>query len=153
MTVKEWVAWVLELNEYLKDFPAQNRNKIQLLDKDKIMDILEYGVPVPCKPSADKPKDEKSPKPKNARIRKADAPTKPTGEKKFHCDLYGRNKTHNTKDCYKLKLHTKHTKQGKACKDMDKVTYKDLNTFINAKVTAAFKKAKKNFKKEKKDKQ
>eukprot|EP00957_Ditylum_brightwellii_P191459 14576894-Ditylum_brightwellii.AAC.2 len=46
MTVKEWVAWVLELNEYLKDFPAQNRSKIQPLNEDKIMDILEYGVPV-----------------------------------------------------------------------------------------------------------
>eukprot|EP00957_Ditylum_brightwellii_P096750 7368427-Ditylum_brightwellii.AAC.1 len=46
MTVKECVAQVLELNKYLKDFPAQNRIKIQPLDKDKIMDILEYGVPV-----------------------------------------------------------------------------------------------------------
>eukprot|EP00957_Ditylum_brightwellii_P183708 13992652-Ditylum_brightwellii.AAC.1 len=45
MTVKEWVAWVLELNEYLKDFPTQNRNSVQPLDKPKIMDILEYGVP------------------------------------------------------------------------------------------------------------
>eukprot|EP00957_Ditylum_brightwellii_P030908 2342017-Ditylum_brightwellii.AAC.1 len=27
MTVKEWVAWVSELNEYLKDFPTQNGNK------------------------------------------------------------------------------------------------------------------------------
>eukprot|EP00957_Ditylum_brightwellii_P119493 9117191-Ditylum_brightwellii.AAC.1 len=26
MTVKEWVAQVSELNKYLKDFPAQNRN-------------------------------------------------------------------------------------------------------------------------------
>eukprot|EP00957_Ditylum_brightwellii_P128827 9827442-Ditylum_brightwellii.AAC.1 len=46
MTVKEWVAQVSELNEYLKDFPAQNGNEVQPLDKDKIMDILEYGVPV-----------------------------------------------------------------------------------------------------------
>eukprot|EP00957_Ditylum_brightwellii_P179075 13641383-Ditylum_brightwellii.AAC.1 len=45
MTVKEWVAWVSESKNNLKDFPAQNRNKIQPLDKDKIMDILEYGVP------------------------------------------------------------------------------------------------------------
>eukprot|EP00957_Ditylum_brightwellii_P124351 9478355-Ditylum_brightwellii.AAC.2 len=36
---------------------------------------------------------------------------------------------------------------------MDKVTYKDLNAFVNAKVTAALKRAKNIFKKEKKDKQ
>eukprot|EP00957_Ditylum_brightwellii_P129592 9884792-Ditylum_brightwellii.AAC.1 len=45
MTMKEWVAQVSELNEYLKDFPAQNKNKIQPLNEDKIIDILEYGVP------------------------------------------------------------------------------------------------------------
>eukprot|EP00957_Ditylum_brightwellii_P000722 56788-Ditylum_brightwellii.AAC.1 len=45
MTVKEWVAQVSELNKYLKDFPAQNGSKIQPLNDDKIMDILEYGVP------------------------------------------------------------------------------------------------------------
>eukprot|EP00957_Ditylum_brightwellii_P170327 12965045-Ditylum_brightwellii.AAC.1 len=45
MTVKEWVARVLELNKYLKDSPAQNGNPVQPLDEDKIMDILEYGVP------------------------------------------------------------------------------------------------------------
>eukprot|EP00957_Ditylum_brightwellii_P098156 7478388-Ditylum_brightwellii.AAC.1 len=45
MTIKEWVDWVSELNKYLKDFPAQKGNQVQPLDKDKIMDILEYGVP------------------------------------------------------------------------------------------------------------
>eukprot|EP00957_Ditylum_brightwellii_P172097 13101805-Ditylum_brightwellii.AAC.1 len=146
------------------------------------MDILEYGVPAVChkeftvqgfdpvdqglnffvefcthlelcEPSADKSKDKKSPKPKNAGKHKADTPPKPAGEKKFYCDLHGHNKTHDTEDCYKLKQHTKCTKQGEACKDIDKLTYKDLNAFVNAKVTAALKKANTNFKKEKKDKQ
>eukprot|EP00957_Ditylum_brightwellii_P202430 15330145-Ditylum_brightwellii.AAC.1 len=182
MTMKEWVAQVLESNEYLKDFPAQNGNKIQLLDKDKIMDILEYRVPALwhrevtrqgfdsmdqglnffvefctrlelCEPSADKPKDKKSPKPKNTGKRKADVPTKPAGEKKFYCDLHGCNKTHDTEDCYKLKQHAKCAKQGKECKNKDNVTYKDINVFVNAKVTAALKKAKKSLKKERKDKQ
>eukprot|EP00957_Ditylum_brightwellii_P202381 15329914-Ditylum_brightwellii.AAC.1 len=36
---------------------------------------------------------------------------------------------------------------------MDKVTYKDLNAFVSTIVTTALKKAKENFKKEKKDKQ
>eukprot|EP00957_Ditylum_brightwellii_P052252 3962496-Ditylum_brightwellii.AAC.1 len=49
MTMKEWVAWVLELNKYLKDFSAQTGNKIQPLNKDKTMDILEYGVPASCR--------------------------------------------------------------------------------------------------------
>eukprot|EP00957_Ditylum_brightwellii_P102197 7790453-Ditylum_brightwellii.AAC.1 len=37
--------------------------------------------------------------------------------------------------------------------DAEKVTYKDLNGFVNAKVTAAFNKAKKNLKKQKKEKE
>eukprot|EP00957_Ditylum_brightwellii_P021514 1622207-Ditylum_brightwellii.AAC.1 len=45
-TVKDWVARVLELNGYLKDFPAINRNPTQPLDADELLDILEYGVPV-----------------------------------------------------------------------------------------------------------
>eukprot|EP00957_Ditylum_brightwellii_P168550 12829437-Ditylum_brightwellii.AAC.2 len=36
--------------------------------------------------------------------------------------------------------------------ETDKVTYKDLNAFVNAKVTATFNKAKQNLKKQKKEK-
>eukprot|EP00957_Ditylum_brightwellii_P154237 11737759-Ditylum_brightwellii.AAC.1 len=131
MTVKEWVS------------------QVHPLDKDKIMDILEYGVLVAwhreftmqgfdpvdqvlkkivefctrlelCKPSADKLKDENSSKSKNARKCKADTHTKPTSEKKFYCDLHRHNKTHDTDDCYKLKQRTKRAKHGKERKDMDK---------------------------------
>eukprot|EP00957_Ditylum_brightwellii_P055923 4237543-Ditylum_brightwellii.AAC.1 len=45
-TVKEWVARVLELNSYLKDFPTTNGNPTQPLDADELLDILEYRVPV-----------------------------------------------------------------------------------------------------------
>eukprot|EP00957_Ditylum_brightwellii_P116100 8856563-Ditylum_brightwellii.AAC.1 len=45
-TVKEWVAKVTELNSYLKDFPAHNRNPTQPLNTDELLDILEFGVPV-----------------------------------------------------------------------------------------------------------
>eukprot|EP00957_Ditylum_brightwellii_P014975 1129301-Ditylum_brightwellii.AAC.1 len=45
-TIKEWVARVLELNGYLKDFPVTNGNPTQPLDADELLDILEYGVPV-----------------------------------------------------------------------------------------------------------
>eukprot|EP00957_Ditylum_brightwellii_P136447 10406297-Ditylum_brightwellii.AAC.1 len=44
-TVKEWVARVQELNRYLKDFLAHNRNPMQPLDADELLDILEVGVP------------------------------------------------------------------------------------------------------------
>eukprot|EP00957_Ditylum_brightwellii_P049733 3771435-Ditylum_brightwellii.AAC.1 len=44
-TVKEWVAHVQGLNGYLKDFPAHNRDPTQPLDKDKLLDILEFRVP------------------------------------------------------------------------------------------------------------
>eukprot|EP00957_Ditylum_brightwellii_P013873 1045721-Ditylum_brightwellii.AAC.1 len=77
------------MHRNLKDFLAQNRNQVQPLDKDKIMNILEYGVPAAwcrefsmqgfdpvdqglkkivefctclesCEPSVDKPKGKKS---------------------------------------------------------------------------------------------
>eukprot|EP00957_Ditylum_brightwellii_P162343 12361228-Ditylum_brightwellii.AAC.1 len=44
-TMKEWVAQVQELNGYLKDFPAHNRNPTQPLDVDELLDILKFGVP------------------------------------------------------------------------------------------------------------
>eukprot|EP00957_Ditylum_brightwellii_P026921 2035245-Ditylum_brightwellii.AAC.1 len=37
--------------------------------------------------------------------------------------------------------------------EADKASYKDLNAFVNAKVTAAFNKAKKNLKKQRKEKE
>eukprot|EP00957_Ditylum_brightwellii_P103099 7857126-Ditylum_brightwellii.AAC.1 len=46
ITVKEWVAQVTKLNTYLKDFPAHKGNPTQPLNADKLLDILEYGVPV-----------------------------------------------------------------------------------------------------------
>ena len=45
MTVKECVAQVLELNEYLKEFPAVNGVREQPLNDAEVMEILEYGVP------------------------------------------------------------------------------------------------------------
>eukprot|EP00957_Ditylum_brightwellii_P027885 2107129-Ditylum_brightwellii.AAC.1 len=162
MTVKEWVAQVSELNGYLKDFPGHNINRIQPLDDDKLLDILEYRVPASwcreftiqgfgpvdqglrkfvdfcthlesCEPSADKPKDKKFPKSENAGKRKADMPTKPTDKKKFYCNMHRRNKTHDTKDCFELKQCAKHAERDTMQKDADKVSYKDLNDFVNAK--------------------
>eukprot|EP00957_Ditylum_brightwellii_P160642 12229353-Ditylum_brightwellii.AAC.1 len=101
----------------------------------------------------DRPMDKESPKSENAGKHKADMPTKPAGKKKFYCNMPGRNKTHDTKDCFELKWHAKYSKQGKTCTEVDKVTYKDLNMFVNAKVTAALKKSKKNLKQQKKEKQ
>eukprot|EP00957_Ditylum_brightwellii_P030280 2293067-Ditylum_brightwellii.AAC.1 len=164
--MKEWVVQVSELCGYLKDFPTHDKNKIQPLNDNELLDILEYGVPVSwrreftvqgfdpvdpglrklvefcthlesCEPSSDKPKVKKSPKSRIAGKCKADTPTKPAGEQKFYCDMHRCNKSHNTEDCFELKRHAKHTKLDETQKDADNVTYKDLNAFINAKVTAA----------------
>eukprot|EP00957_Ditylum_brightwellii_P183513 13978891-Ditylum_brightwellii.AAC.1 len=61
--------------------------------------------------------------------------------------MHGPNKTHNTKDSFELKQRAKHAKADANRGGADKVSYKDLNTFVNAKVTAALSKAKKNQKK------
>eukprot|EP00957_Ditylum_brightwellii_P126568 9646232-Ditylum_brightwellii.AAC.1 len=66
-----------------------------------------------------------SPRSRDTGKRKADTPTKPAGEKKFYCNMHERNKTHNTKDCFELKRHTKLTKTDQ--------TYKNLNAFFNTK--------------------
>eukprot|EP00957_Ditylum_brightwellii_P015762 1187540-Ditylum_brightwellii.AAC.1 len=63
--------------------------------------------------------------------------------------MHGPNRTHNTKDCFELKHRAKRTKADTNCGGADKVTYKDLNAFINAKVTATSNKAKKNQKEKK----
>eukprot|EP00957_Ditylum_brightwellii_P005400 411835-Ditylum_brightwellii.AAC.1 len=60
--------------------------------------------------------------------------------------MHGPNRTHNTKDCFELnqcaKANPSHTKA-------DKVSYKDSNEFINAKVTPVLKKAKSHQKRKK----
>eukprot|EP00957_Ditylum_brightwellii_P184912 14083126-Ditylum_brightwellii.AAC.1 len=57
------------------------------------------------------------------------------------------NRTYNKKDCFKLKQRTKRAKADVNHGGADKMSYKDLNAFVNAKVTAALNKAKKNQKK------
>eukprot|EP00957_Ditylum_brightwellii_P137852 10510514-Ditylum_brightwellii.AAC.1 len=39
------MAQVLELTSYLKDFSVHNRDTIQPLDEDELLNILEYRVP------------------------------------------------------------------------------------------------------------
>eukprot|EP00957_Ditylum_brightwellii_P107681 8214980-Ditylum_brightwellii.AAC.1 len=107
LTLKEWVACVQELNGYLKDFPAHNRNPTQPLDTDKLLDILKFRVPASwrrdftvqgfdpvdqglrkfvefctrlesCEPSEDGPKGEKPAKAKTAGKHKAKVLTTPT---------------------------------------------------------------------------
>eukprot|EP00957_Ditylum_brightwellii_P196255 14953088-Ditylum_brightwellii.AAC.1 len=63
--------------------------------------------------------------------------------------MHGPNRTHNTKDCFELKQRAKSGKADTNCGEADKVSYKDLNAFVNAKVTATLNKAKKNQKKKK----
>eukprot|EP00957_Ditylum_brightwellii_P157091 11955794-Ditylum_brightwellii.AAC.1 len=61
--------------------------------------------------------------------------------------MHGPNRTHNTKDCFESKQRAKHAEADANRGRADKVSYKDLNAFVNAKVTAALSKAKKNQKK------
>eukprot|EP00957_Ditylum_brightwellii_P200607 15293055-Ditylum_brightwellii.AAC.1 len=61
--------------------------------------------------------------------------------------MHGPNRTHSTKDSFDLKQRAKCAKANTSHDEADKVTYKDLNAFVNAKVTAALNKAKKNQKK------
>lgn len=106
-TVKEWVARIQELNRYLKDFPYHNGNPTKSLDMDRLLDILEFGVPSSwqreftvqgfdpmdqglhkflefctclesCEPSKVEPKGEKPTKSKTVGKRKAKVLTTPT---------------------------------------------------------------------------
>eukprot|EP00957_Ditylum_brightwellii_P080031 6086132-Ditylum_brightwellii.AAC.1 len=63
--------------------------------------------------------------------------------------MHGRTNTHDTNDCFELNRRKKHAKSESSRNGKDKVSYKDLNAFVNAKVTAALNKAKKKQKKEK----
>ena len=168
-TVKAWVARVKELNGYLKDFPDHNGTATQPLDPDELMDILEYGVPASwrreftvqgfdpvdqgirkfvefctrlelCVPSGPEPKVDSSQTSKAAGKRKAEVSTTSTSSAggKFYCELHGQNKTHHTKDCFEMK---RRAKRAKTTPEDGKIAYKDLNAFVNAKVTAALKKA------------
>eukprot|EP00957_Ditylum_brightwellii_P189167 14399317-Ditylum_brightwellii.AAC.1 len=69
--------------------------------------------------------------------------TTSSDERKFYCDLHGRNMTHHTKDCFKMKQRAKCAKANPNQAEKEKIVYKDLNAFVNAKVTAALKKAQK----------
>eukprot|EP00957_Ditylum_brightwellii_P126383 9634396-Ditylum_brightwellii.AAC.1 len=60
------------------------------------------------------------------------------------------NRIHSTKDCFELKQRAKRTKADTNRGGADKVTYKDLNAFVNAKVTTTLNKAKKSQKKKEK---
>eukprot|EP00957_Ditylum_brightwellii_P201799 15327296-Ditylum_brightwellii.AAC.1 len=51
--------------------------------------------------------------------------------------------THDTKDCYELKQRAKRVKANPNQAKKGKIAYRELNAFVNAKVTAALKKAQK----------
>eukprot|EP00957_Ditylum_brightwellii_P114885 8761132-Ditylum_brightwellii.AAC.1 len=70
-------------------------------------------------------------------------PTTSSAERKFYCELYGHNMTHDMKDCYEMKRRAKRAKANPNQAEKGKIAYKDLNAFVNAKVTAALKKAQK----------
>ena len=108
-----------------------------------------------CEPSEDKPKGKKPSKPKTTGKRKVKVWTMPTslaGKRKFYCKMHGCNRTHNTENCFELKQHAKPAKLSTNHDEADKVSYKDLNAFVNTKVTAALNKAK-NIQKKRREKE
>eukprot|EP00957_Ditylum_brightwellii_P123725 9432566-Ditylum_brightwellii.AAC.1 len=106
-----------------------------------------------CEPSEGEAKGEKPSKAKTAGKRKAEVSTMPTSsagkKKKFYCEMHGRNNTHDTDNCFELNRRKKRAKLESSRSGKDKVSCKDLNAFVKAKVTAALNKAKKKQKKEK----
>eukprot|EP00957_Ditylum_brightwellii_P181184 13801150-Ditylum_brightwellii.AAC.1 len=95
-----------------------------------------------CEPSEVEPKDEKPLKLKTAGKRKAKVLTTPTASPagpKFYCKMHRPNRTHNTKDCFELNQCAKRAKVNLSRVKIDKAAYKDLNTFVSAKVTKALK--------------
>eukprot|EP00957_Ditylum_brightwellii_P014887 1122965-Ditylum_brightwellii.AAC.1 len=67
--------------------------------------------------------------------------------------MHGRNRTHDTEDCFELNWRTKCAKPNTNCAETDKVSYKDLNAFLNAKVATILNKAKNNLRNQKKQKE
>eukprot|EP00957_Ditylum_brightwellii_P022834 1722533-Ditylum_brightwellii.AAC.1 len=63
--------------------------------------------------------------------------------------MHGQNNTHDTDDCFELNQHKKCAKSDMSWSGKDKVSYKDLNVFVNTKILAALNKSKKKQKKEK----
>eukprot|EP00957_Ditylum_brightwellii_P122930 9373147-Ditylum_brightwellii.AAC.1 len=68
---------------------------------------------------------------------------------KFYCEMHGQNKTHDTGNCFVLNQRKKCAKSDTSWSETDKVSYKDLNAFVNTKVMATLNQAKKNQKKKK----
>eukprot|EP00957_Ditylum_brightwellii_P107467 8200067-Ditylum_brightwellii.AAC.1 len=71
-------------------------------------------------------------------------------KKKFYCEIHRQNNTHETDNCFELNRRKKLAKLETSQSGKDKVSYRDLNAFVNAKAMAALNKAKKKQKKEKK---
>eukprot|EP00957_Ditylum_brightwellii_P194867 14844729-Ditylum_brightwellii.AAC.1 len=76
-------------------------------------------------------------------------PTASSADLKFYSEMHGPNRTHNTKDCFELNRRAKHKKANPSHFKKGKVAYKNLNAFVNAKVTEALKIAKKEQKEKK----
>eukprot|EP00957_Ditylum_brightwellii_P094612 7205597-Ditylum_brightwellii.AAC.1 len=47
--------------------------------------------------------------------------------------MHGHNRTNNIENCFELNQHMKRTKPNMSQNKVDKISYKDLNAFVNAK--------------------
>eukprot|EP00957_Ditylum_brightwellii_P159205 12117421-Ditylum_brightwellii.AAC.2 len=160
ITMKEWqldADTVLDIIEYAVSASWYREFTVQGFDPvdqglQKFVDFctcLEL-----CEPSEGELKGKKPSNPKTTGKHKAKVlttPTSPAGERKIYCKMHGQKKTHNTEDCFELKQRAKRAKSSTNCDEADRMTYKDLNAFVNAKVTAALNKAKNSKKREEKE--
>ena len=178
MRSKEFVARVVELNDYMLEFPIPTTTPVATkLNNDELMDVLEFALPAPWRKEmarqnfialTNTPKGlvefcqrierfEVYDSPNKKRPRESShekkvlfaSRTKPTAS--FYCALHGDNPNHDTDDCNAIKS----LKRRKP--DRDKYEYKkkssysskkDLNAFITAKVNEALRNQKKDKKKE-----
>ena len=178
MRAKEFVARVVELNDYMLEFPIPTTTPVATkLNNDELMDVLEFALPAPWRKEmarqnfialTNTPKGlvefcqrierfEVYDSPNKKRPRESShekkvlfaSRTKPTAS--FYCALHGDNPNHDTDDCNAIKS----LKRRKP--DRDKYEYKkkssysskkDLNAFITAKVNEALMNKKKDKKNE-----
>ena len=141
MPVQEYITRVIEINDYLKEFPpvTTGGNATKLPD-DELLDLLEFGIPIKwqrqmqnqnfkpavgtlcefqdfCERLESTLEDSGAdPKPKQVSNKekgnKKCRQNSPHKEnKKHYCMLHGQNSTHTTEQCQTLKRRPKNTKR------------------------------------------
>ncbi len=152
MSVRDYVARVVEINSYLTEFPPVNATTPSaVLGEAELLDILEFGIPLTWQktmvlhgfdPSEGTIKqftefcerlertggeihEEKIPLKKKFEKRQGEKNEFSKGRKTRHyCLLHGQNNSHSTDNCIKLKKEAEKQKKG-----AEKKTPKKINRY------------------------